>query len=69
MGWLWQPRYQRYHYLAARAESDIYATKAKAVVIHHKSNHQVIAVVEIVSPGNKNSRHGLRAFVTKAEKC
>ena len=46
---------------------DQYADKAKAVVIRHKSNHEVIAVVEVVSPGNKNSRHGLRAFVDKAE--
>ncbi len=50
----------------ARAEPDLYATRAKAVVIRHVSNHQVIAVAEIVSPGNKNSRHGLRAFVQKA---
>jgi hypothetical protein len=50
----------------ARAEMDIYAAKAKAVVIRHTSRHQVIAVVEVVSPGNKNSRHGLRAFVEKA---
>ncbi len=49
-----------------RSEMDQYAAKAKAVVIRHKSNHKVIAVVEIVSPGNKNSRHGLRAFVEKA---
>ena len=50
-----------------RSEVDQYAAKAKAVVIRHKSNHEVIAVVEIVSPGNKNSRHGLRALVEKAE--
>src|SRR5262249_12679549 len=37
----------------ARAEMDIYAQKAKAVVIHHRSGHRVIAMVEIVSPGNK----------------
>src|SRR5207253_2692980 len=43
----------------ARAEIDIYASKAKAVVVRHVSGHQVIAVLEIVSPGNKNSRHGL----------
>jgi hypothetical protein len=48
-----------------RTEADQYAAKAKAVVIRHKSNHQVIAVVEIVSPGNKNNRHGLRALVDK----
>jgi hypothetical protein len=45
---------------------DQYAAKAKAVVIRHKSGHEVIAVVEIVSPGNKNNRHGLRALVDKA---
>jgi hypothetical protein len=49
-----------------RAEPDLYAAKAKAVVIRHASNHRVVAIVEIVSPGNKNSRHGLRAFVDKA---
>jgi hypothetical protein len=49
-----------------RAEPDLYAAKAKAVTIRHKSDHRVVAVIEIVSPGNKNSRHGLRAFVDKA---
>jgi hypothetical protein len=49
-----------------RAEPDVYAAKAKAVVIRHASNHRVVAIVEIVSPGNKNNRHGLRAFVAKA---
>jgi hypothetical protein len=52
--------------LHLRAENDQYAAKAKAVVIRHKSNHQIIAIVEIVSPGNKNSRHAVRAFVDKA---
>jgi hypothetical protein len=45
---------------------DQYAAKAKVVAIRHKSGHEVIAVVEIVSPGNKNTRHGLRALVDKA---
>jgi hypothetical protein len=49
-----------------RCEPDLYAAKAKAIVIRHRSNHQVIAVVEIVSPGSKNNRHGLRALVDKA---
>ena len=49
-----------------RAELDQYAAKANAVVIRHTSNHRIIAIVEIVSLGNKNSRHGLRAFVDKA---
>jgi hypothetical protein len=49
-----------------RAEPDRYAAKAKAVVIRHASNHRVVAIVEVVSPGNKSNRHGLRAFVGKA---
>src|ERR1017187_2467756 len=48
------------------AEPDLYAAKANTVVIRHVSNHRIIAMLEIVSPGNKNSRHGLRAFVEKA---
>lgn len=50
----------------ARAEPDLYAAKAKAIAIRHTSDHQVVAMIEIVSPGNKSSRHGLRAFVEKA---
>jgi hypothetical protein len=50
----------------ARAEPDAYAAKAKSAVVRHVSNHQVIAICEIVSPGNKDSRHGLRSFVEKA---
>ena len=49
-----------------RTEANQYAAKAKAVVIRHKSNHEVIAVVEIVSPGNKNNRHGVNSFIRKA---
>jgi hypothetical protein len=50
----------------ARTEIDQYAAKANVIAIRHISNHQVVAIVEVVSPGNKNSRHGLRAFVEKA---
>src|SRR5262245_25417147 len=48
------------------AEIDQYAAKAKSVVIRHTSGHRVVAVIEIVSPGNKDSRHSIRAFVAKA---
>jgi hypothetical protein len=50
----------------ARAELDLYGAKAKAVTIRHRSNHRVIAILEIVSPGNKSNRHSIRAFVEKA---
>jgi hypothetical protein len=47
-------------------EPGAYAAKARSVVIRHASRHKIIAICEIVSPGNKSSRHGLRAFVDKA---
>ncbi len=50
----------------SRAEPDQYAAKARTVVIRHVSGHQIIAMIEIVSPGNKSSRHAVRAFVDKA---
>jgi Protein of unknown function (DUF4058) len=53
----------RFH---AKAEVDLYASKAKAVVIRHRSGHKVIAMIEIVSPGNKSSKTELKAFVEKA---
>ncbi len=48
------------------SEANRYAAKAKAVAIRHVSNHQIVAMVEIISPGNKNNQNGLNAFVRKA---
>src|SRR5262245_13214700 len=42
------PPQVRFH---VQPEPNRYAAKAKAVVVHHTSNHRVIAVVEVVSPG------------------
>ncbi|HZW30988.1 MAG TPA: DUF4058 family protein [Isosphaeraceae bacterium] len=53
----------------ARGQIDIYARKAKAVVIHHRSGHRVIAMVELVSPGTKGSQTELSTFVQKAEQA
>ena len=50
----------------AVAEPDAYAAKAKAVAIRHASDDRVVAVIEIVSPGNKSNRHGVSTFVDKA---
>jgi hypothetical protein len=44
-----------------------YATKKKSVTIRHVSEHRVVAVLEIVSPGNKASRSALVAFAQKAQ--
>jgi hypothetical protein len=45
-------------------EEDTYARRANRIRIQHRHG-QVVAVIEIVSPGNKNTRTALRAFVRK----
>ncbi len=47
------------------AEPDLYARKANRIVVKHRLG-RVVAVIEIVSPGNKDSQHAVRAFVEKA---
>jgi hypothetical protein len=49
----------------AEAEMDDYVLKQRTLVIRHASDDRIIALVEIVSPGNKASRHALRSFVEK----
>lgn len=50
----------------ATAEPEQYARKRKAIAIRHINGDHVVAILEIVSPGNKAGRHPLRAFVDKA---
>lgn len=45
-------------------EVERYAAKANRVVVRH-SLGKIVAVVEVVSPGNKDTRHALRSFVEK----
>ena len=46
-------------------EVERYSLKANRVVIRH-SLGRVVAVIELVSPGNKDTRHAIRSFVEKA---
>src|SRR6185437_11035990 len=48
-----------------RSEAASYARKANRITIRHPDG-EVVAVLEIVSPGNKDSRHAIRAFARKA---
>ncbi len=48
-----------------RTEAEGYARKANRVTVRHPDG-DVVAVLEIVSPGNKDSRHAIRAFARKA---
>jgi hypothetical protein len=53
--------------LVRRAEETIYVRKADRIAVRHRHG-EVVAVVEIVSPGNKASKGELRAFVEKTSK-
>ena len=48
-----------------RTEAAGYARKANRVTVRHPDG-AVVAIVEIVSPGNKDGRHALDAFTRKA---
>lgn len=51
----------------AKVESDsaVYARKANRVVVRQEFG-PVVAIIEVVSPGNKDSQHAIRAFKAKA---
>jgi hypothetical protein len=48
-----------------RSEADIYSRRADRISVRHRHG-DVVAVVEIVSPGNKASRAEFRAFVERS---
>ncbi len=50
----------------AEAEAGFYRRKQKHLAIRHVSGHRLVAMMEVVSPGNKASRGDLREFVEKA---
>ncbi len=52
---------------AARVETEaaLYARKANRIAIRHELG-RVVAMIEVVSPGNKDSRHAIASFVAKA---
>jgi hypothetical protein len=52
-------------YGADDAEAEVYAARANRVTVRHRHG-QVVAVVEVVSPGNKASRSEFRTFVEKS---
>jgi len=50
--------------LVKRAEEQVYVRKADRIAVRHRHG-DVVAVVEIVSPGNKASTSAFRSFVQK----
>lgn len=52
------------------AESNLkaYTSKRKTLVIRHRSGNRIIAMIELVSPGNKKTRRQMSRFVRKVAK-
>ncbi len=50
----------------AETAVEFYRRKKSSIAVRHVSDDRIIAMLEIVSPGNKASRHALREFVNKA---
>jgi hypothetical protein len=49
----------------AVTEADLYAHKANRITVRHRHG-DVVAVIEIVSPGNKSTQAAFRALVEKS---
>ena len=50
----------------AETDAEFYRRKKSSIVVRHVSGDRIVAMLEIVSPGNKAGGHALRALVEKA---
>jgi hypothetical protein len=51
---------------AAESTNEFYRRKKSTIVVRHVSDDRIIAVVEVISPGNKSSKNAFRALIDKA---
>jgi Protein of unknown function (DUF4058) len=51
-------------FVSQSTEEEGYAARANRVVVRDAED-EVVAIIEIVSPGNKSSRHAIKSFVDK----
>lgn len=52
------------HYVKSPAE--FHRRKKSSIVVRHVSGDRIVAMIEIISPGNKNNANAFKAFVEKA---
>ena len=50
----------------AETATELAQRKKSTLVVRHISGDRVVAVIEIVSPGNKSSQHALQSLISKA---
>lgn len=51
--------------LVAHAVQESYTRRQRSLVIRHTSNHRIVAVIEVLSRGNKASQHAVRSLLDK----
>jgi hypothetical protein len=47
-------------------EDEPFTRRQKSIVVHHASDERIVALIEILSAGNKSSHREFQAFLTKA---
>jgi hypothetical protein len=52
--------------LTAETEMNDYVLKRRTIIIRHNSGDRIVALLELVSPGNKAAQHAIDSFVEKA---
>jgi hypothetical protein len=52
--------------ISGHAEAEPFTRRQRSIVIRHASDDRIIALIEILSAGNKSNNSEFRAFVTKA---
>lgn len=52
--------------LTAQAVQEKYTARQRVIVIHHRSDHRILALIEIVSAGNKASDFAIQSFIDKS---
>lgn len=50
----------------AESDAEFYRRKKSSIVVRHVSGDRIVAMFEIVSPGNKSNRSAYRALIEKA---
>ena len=48
-----------------QSDREVYASRANRVAVRNAFG-EVVTIIELVSPGNKDSKHAIKAFVDKA---
>ena len=52
-------------FMSQASDEDVYAARADRIAVYGPLD-EVVAIIELVSPGNKNSKHAIRSFVEKS---